>query len=312
MGIMPMNDEDKPAINADKKPARRRKRSTADAAAIRRRTSKAARASVPVVPMLPDAAPALNRRASVLRLGVLTSTLALVVGAVTLLTHIPAPFRAEPTAAPRAVSSVALAPADPLPPHVRESLDHERRLAAMALDIRQTQDNIVRLADDARVLTASVGAFTSRIDHIKSDLGEARVHAAAARARIEEGLEEVKTIAVEPVLLGDPALRQLTPGYAEIDTHSATTGGVLEKSPAPDSTVTLAFNNRKDALTRKPITGWYVHYADSDHALLATKDFFYRVRAGHVLPGPGIVRAIKRRGNQWVVLTSKGVISEGR
>jgi hypothetical protein len=36
------------------------------------------------------------------------------------------------------------------------------------------------------------------------------------------------------------------------------------------------------------------------------------VQAGHVLPGPGIVRAIKKRGDQWVVLTAKGVITEGR
>jgi hypothetical protein len=309
MGIVPMNDEDKPAIKAGKKPARRRKRHTAEPAALRPRTSKAARVSVHVVPTLPDAAPAPNRHASVLRLGLLTSTLALVVGGMTLLTHIPASF----TATPGAISSVALAPTDPLPPHVRESLDHERRLAAMALDVRQAQDTIVRLADDARVLTASVGAFTSRIDHIKSDLGETRVHTAAARARIEEGLKEVRTTVLEPVLLGDPALRQLTPGYAEIDTNSTTTGGVLEKSPAPDGTVTVAFNNRPEGrLKRTPITGWYVHYADRDHALLATKDVFYRVRAGHVLPGPGTVRAIKRRGNQWVVLTSNGVISEGR
>jgi hypothetical protein len=307
-----MNDEDKPAIKVDKKPARPRRRRPAEAAPTSPSTSKAARAPVPVVPTLPDAAPAPNRRASVLRLGVLTTTLTLVVAAVTLLTHIPQPFGAEPTASFGDASLVVLAPADPLPPHLRESLDHERRVAVMALDVRETQENIVRLADDARVLTASLGMLTSGIDQIKSELAEARTHAAAARVGIEEGLQEVKTTLVEPVLLGNPALRQLTPGYAEIDTKSATTGGVFDKSPAPDATVTVAFNNRKDPLTRKPITGWYVHYANGDHALLATKDLFYRVRAGHVLPGAGIVKTIKKRGDQWVVLTSKGLITEGR
>src|SRR5215213_427107 len=98
MGIVPMNDEDKPAIKAGKKPTRRRKPHTAETAALRPCTSKAARVSVPVVPTLPDAAPAPNRRTSILRLGLLTSTLALVAGTVTLLTHVPAFFTATPGA----------------------------------------------------------------------------------------------------------------------------------------------------------------------------------------------------------------------
>ena len=42
---------------------------------------------------------------------------------------------------------------------------------------------------------------------------------------------------------------------------------------------------------------------------MSTGHVYYSVRAGHVLPGPGVVRAIRKRGDQWVVVTAKGVIS---
>jgi len=185
---------------------------------------------------------------------------------------------------------------------VRESLDQELRLA---LDLRQSQEILARLSDDRLALAASVGALARGLDHLKSDIGA---------ARIEERLQEVKVpVIAEPVLLGDPTLRELPlSGYEEMEANSATTGGLPEISPAPEATVTVGLNTPKPSLTRTPIKGWHIHQANADSALVGSKDVYYWVQAGHVLPGPGIVRAIKKRGDQWVVLTSKGVITEGR
>ena len=60
------------------------------------------------------------------------------------------------------------------------------------------------------------------------------------------------------------------------------------------------------------IRGWRVHSANADLAIVVSNKGHYRVQAGQILPGAGIVRAITQRGDQWVVLTSKGLIREAR
>jgi hypothetical protein len=306
-GIVPMNDEDKRTKRCRRNLPVRESAARIRATATTVDTCTATRVSVPVVPKLP-VVPALIPRASVWRLGGLTTTLILVLGAVAFFHETPVPFSAESIQPPEALSSAAFLPTDPLSPQVRESLNQELRLA---LDLRESQEIVASLSDDRRALAASVGALVRGLDHLKADVGAARI---AARTRIEERLQEVKAFVIaEPVLLGDPALRELSlSGYAEMETNSATTGGLPNMSPAPQATVTVGFNNPKPALTRAPIKDWHIHHANADSALVGSKDVYYRVQAGHVLPGPGIVRAIKKRGDHWVVLTSKGVISEGR
>ena len=86
-------------------------------------------------------------------------------------------------------------------------------------------------------------------------------------------------------------------------------GPSREVGTYPGSTVTIALNDGKPQTGLKPVKGWRVHQVDGDVAVVSTGHVYYSVRAGHVLPGPGVVRAIRKRGDQWVVLTAKGVIS---
>jgi hypothetical protein len=332
-----MSDEaqDKPAKRAASKPsrapsARSRQTDKAKAAAATAGIGKAARVSVPVVPETAASAGALSRRASAIRLGLLTTTLALLVGNLILSTDAPAPA-SEP--APTIVSMTdmiglggaadATGPADPLAPHVRQSLEQDHRLAALALDIQQSHESLARLWEDARSLAESVGTLASGIDHLKSDVSTARIDAAVAVARVEERLQEVKVAAVaEPIELGDPALRELTRlGYPNLadapqianaaePVQPATTGGLPEA--APQASVKVAFNKPTLARSAKPIKGWQIHSVRDDLALVVSEDAHYEVKAGELLPGAGIVRGIKKRGEQWVVLTSKGIITEAR
>jgi hypothetical protein len=305
-----MNDEDKPTKRCRRNLPVRESAARLSAAATTAGKCTDTRV-VPVVPKLPVAAPALIPRASVWWLGGFTTTLILVLGTMSLFTDTPAPFGEGSPRVPGALSSAAFMPTDPLGPQVRESLNQELRLA---LDLRESQEILARLSDDRLALAASVGALVRGLDHLKSDVEAARIDATAARTRIEERLQEVKaSVIAEPVLLGDPALRELSLSeYAEMETNLATTGELPNMSPAPQATVSVGFNNPKPALTRTPIRGWHIHHANADSALVGSNDVYYRVQAGHVLPGPGIVRAIKKRGDDWVVLTSKGVITEGR
>ena len=247
--------------------------------------------------------------------GVLIATL-LLVSAAALVSEAPAWFGVEPSEEPGARSRKVATPSDPLAPHVRESLNQELRLATFGLDLRQTQEGIVRLTEDARALTESVQALASGVDELKSDVSAARIDAAAARAHIEERVREFPNLG-KPVLLGDPALRKVAhQGTSSSDAEVSdggrqprTTGGLVEVSPPADGTLNVALDERKPQIALKAVKGWHVHQVDGDIALVSTGHVFYSVRAGHVLPGPGVVRAIKKRGDQWVVLTAKGVIS---
>jgi outer membrane murein-binding lipoprotein Lpp len=308
-----MDDANEPATKGQKKRASPRKRGTAEAAATTART-RTGSVSVPTVPKRSAAAPSITRRTSALPVGILTATL-LLVSVAALVSEVPAWFGVEPSEEAGALSRKVATPSDPLAPQVRESLNQELRLATLGLDLRQSQEGIVRLTDDARALTESVQVLASGFDELKSDVSAARIDAAAARARIEERVQEVANLD-QPVLLGDPALRKVAhQGTSSSDVEAsdgvlpATTGGVGEMSPPADGTVTVGLNDGKPQTALKPVKGWHVHQVDGDVALVSTGHVYYSVRAGHVLPGPGVVRAIRKRGDQWVVLTAKGVIS---
>jgi hypothetical protein len=99
----------------------------------------------------------------------------------------------------------------------------------------------------------------------------------------------------------------------------ATTGGLPETSAPPEisappeATVTISLNKPKArARASRPIGGWHVHKVEDDTAIVQGKGAHYEVRVGELLPSAGIVRSIKKRGQQWVVFTSKGIITEPR
>src|SRR5215207_10371750 len=93
--------------------ARSRQTDKAKAAAATAGIGKAARVSVPAVPEVPASAGALSRRASAIRLGLLTTTLALLVGNLIRSTEAPMPSPSEPTQA-LSSSATPFGPADPL------------------------------------------------------------------------------------------------------------------------------------------------------------------------------------------------------
>lgn len=311
------------------------------AAAATAGLARPARVSVPVVPEFPSAPEALSRRASALRLGLLTTTLALIVGGFAWFSDAPDGAASDSLQTASTFPLAAPGPADPLDRHVRESMDQEFRLAALALDLQQSHESLARLGDDARSLAATVGALSSGIEGLKSDAGASRNEAAARLARLEQHLDQIRVASSgEPVALGDPALQELTrlghpefraaeplvsyasagpqpatatSGLSEASLTAVTTGALPEASPAPEASVKVSFNKQKSrARSPKPINGWLVHAVRDDLALVESQGAHYEVRAGELLPGAGIVRSIKKRGEQWVVLTNRGVITEAK
>ena len=292
---------------------------------------------VPEIPAAPAAAPA--RRASAARLAILTTTLALMIGGLAWFSETPELSRSEPfqiaLGSPARATDAA---AEPLTPHVRQGIEQELRLAAIALEIRESQESLARLWNDARSLASSIGTLASGVESLKADVDAVRSDASAGLARIEDRLHMIEVAAApEPLALGDPALREATllgypefahaepefanaepaitpePTIAQADepVQPATTGGLPEIAAPPEATVKVSFAKPRPRIKApKPIGGWLVHNVRDDLALVEGDGAHYEVRAGELLPGPGIVRAIKKRGERWVVPTSKGVITE--
>jgi hypothetical protein len=58
------------------------------------------------------------------------------------------------------------------------------------------------------------------------------------------------------------------------------------------------------------VSGWSVVEAQNGRALLANRGELFEVRPGIPLPGVGRVEEIRREGDKWVVLTTKGLITQ--
>jgi hypothetical protein len=330
---MPMSDEAHlPAAKPQRarKPAKKpgaqpRPRSKAMAAATAA-TIASPRAPVATVPEI--ATPAKSaRRASPVRLGILSTSLAGMIGFLAWF-NAPELSRTEPfrlafgTPAPIAESDFD----NPLTPHVRQTIEQELRLASMLLQIRESQESLSRLWDDTRTLAASVRSLASGVESLTDDVDGVRNNAARKLAQVEDRLQSIEVAtAPQPIPLGDPALRQMTrlgdPVIAKVQEVLAqvdelgmpiTTGGLPDGAAPPHATVKVSFAKKGHITAPKPIAGWQLHHVHDELALVEGHGAFYEVRTGEELPGAGIVRSIKKKGERWVVLTTKGAITETR
>ncbi len=281
------------------------------------------RAPVSTVPEIAAAPAAPSRRSSPVRLGILTTALGAMIGYLAWINEVPDLSRSGPLKmAFSSVKPAEPAPADPLTPYMRQSINQELRLAAMALEMRESQESLSQLWEDARTLAASVRSLASGVESLTDDVDGARSEAVARLARLESRLRTIEVAtAPEPIQLGDPTLSEVTrlgyPEYADQPLAIAeagqpsTTGAVPEIAAPPHASVKVSFAKPKPRLkAARPISGWLVHNVRDDLALVEGDGAHYEVRAGEELPGAGIVRSIKKRGEKWVILTNKGVITE--
>ena len=280
------------------------------------------RAPVSTVPEIAAAPATPSRRSSPVRLGILTTGLAAMIGVLAWINEVPDLSRSGPLKiAFSSFKAPEPLPHDPLTPYMRHSINQELRLAAMALEMRESQESLSRLWHDARSLAASIGSLASGVESLKAEMDFVRDDATAGLLRLEHRLNNVEVAAApEPIALGDPALQEATllgdPQYATAETMIAqagqpTTTGAVPDIAAPHASVKVSFAKPKQRLKApKPIGGWLVHNVRDELALVEGEGTHYEVRAGEELPGAGIVRSIKKRGEKWVILTNKGVITE--
>ena len=88
---------------------------------------------------------------------------------------------------------------------------------------------------------------------------------------------------------------------------------VTPVAPAPQAkpvpAAATVSNETTGSIDRPKLHGYWLVEADEGYAVIDGRDGPQQVAAGDVLPGIGRVQRIERRGRDWVVVTSAGVIA---
>jgi len=167
-------------------------------------------------------------------------------------------------------------------------------------DMRKIAAEMKSESAGARELSANLGQTNARIDKLERDLG----------ARLDK--------------LTDRFDHETAGKLADLSGKLADVSGRLDKlekrpvaaapvSPAPQSkpvpAAAAVSNETTGSIDRPKLQGYWLVEADESYAVIDGRDGPQQVAPGDVLPGIGRVQRIERRGRDWVVVTSAGVIA---
>jgi len=268
----------------------------AEAFESKKKAADAAKALAPYAP------PEARKRAGPSWLGVVLGTAALtVVGnyllrpSSTVVAPKPAPQTESRAPAPAAQTATATAEAPPLPaepaaPAAPAAPSNEfsklseevSALRAQNDELRNALDASRRAAlEEARAAGTAATQAAARLDKLEERL-----------ARLEKGPVDKTATAAIPRMAA-PAEPAPSAAKAEAPATAKATEGALPAKPEPPTL--------RDRFSLRGV--------DDGAALIERKDGrFFEVEPGDVVPGAGRVLSISRRGRDWVVVTSKGVI----
>jgi hypothetical protein len=167
-------------------------------------------------------------------------------------------------------------------------------------DMRRIAAEMKGESAGARELSANLGQTNARIDKLERDHG-ARLDKLADRLDHETAGK----------------LADLSGKLADLSGHL----DKLEKRPVAAAPVAAApqakpvpaaatvSNETTGSIDRPKLHGYWLVEADEGYAVIDGRDGPQQVAPGDVLPGIGRVQRIERRGRDWVVVTSAGVIA---
>lgn len=188
--------------------------------------------------------------------------------------------------------------------------------AALAQDVARSGDEAAARRSQAeaqaaeqidratRDLSARLGRLGEAVERIEdADRGQVQLAAIADRLdRIERRWVETQSRTEAPALLAKAPEPERK---AEAPAPSVKAG-----DPEPTQTASLgeAKGEKGDARSL-PVEGWALRDVYDGLALVEGKNRrLYEVAPGQILPGVGVVEKIERRGRNWVVVTSRGLI----
>ena len=142
-------------------------------------------------------------------------------------------------------------------------------------------------------LSANLGQTNARIDKLERDHG-ARLDKLADRFDHETAGK----------------LADLSGRLDKLEKRPVAAAPVAPAPPAkPVPAAAMVSNETTGSIDRPKLRGYWLVEADEGYAVIDGRDGPQQVAPGDVLPGIGRVQRIERRGRDWVVVTSAGVIA---
>ena len=140
-------------------------------------------------------------------------------------------------------------------------------------------------------------------------------------------LAQVSERLVQAERAGGESRAQLTPILDKLERIERQTTAQAPTVPQPTATGSLP-DPKASAKVEKPqdrlaehaetpekpareavVAGWFLRGVHRGTALLESRRGLVEVKPGATIPGAGRVEAIEKRGREWVVVTSKGLIT---
>jgi hypothetical protein len=184
--------------------------------------------------------------------------------------------------------------------------------------IREYREQLVRLGADVQELKGFIAS-------IKDSLGQAKTDALAQQRAFLDRAGFLERLAQDTsgkvVLLSERSERAertradaaaqlvaIAQRLDSIERHMTTAKAAAEADPMPTGSLPGA-----KAAKAMPLDGWVLHDVHRGVALVESRNGrLHEIAAGQNLPSVGRVEAIERRGRSWVVVTAKGLITNGR
>jgi hypothetical protein len=165
-----------------------------------------------------------------------------------------------------------------------------------ALDKRQTAQAPAPQRD---ALLEENQSMQKSIARLSKDLSALRTSIDATKGSIEAATKDSKS---QIAKLADRLDK--SPDITASISKPATIATPVDPTPIPVA--------RPQTAERAPVVqGWAIREVQNGMAWVEYRGDLYRAAPGIPLPGLGQVEAIKRDGNQWVVVTPKGIITSG-
>jgi hypothetical protein len=160
---------------------------------------------------------------------------------------------------------------------------------------------------DTRDLVQTLKAQLAELAALKATLDGANHTASTQLTKISDRLDALEHAQTDP----SGKLARIADAVDKLEKRSAsteTTGALPVSQPAAAATAPAPDTN----VAGPVLKDWVVQDVHNGRALIESRygaEFF--VASGSVLPGLGTVQAVKRQNGEWVVVTTKGVITSG-
>jgi len=186
-------------------------------------------------------------------------------------------------------------------------------LAALRHDNQALNDEVHKLQARLAALQAApdeIRGLKKSLDGVKASLDAEKAEAKAEIAQLTTKLDHAHAAEKARAAHLDTKAVQATLDRAA--RNQAPDGDATGTIPGPDGQpvdpMTLASAEAPPRRTPAPINDWVVRDVYHGIALVEGPQGAVEVVPGDVLPGAGTVRAIQRRGDGWIVLTSRGYV----